>query len=357
MIRLIFAMVLGLAATLSAQAQSLGESFRAYQAAIEEGELEAAREHARRVYDLTREGQAGEATVAAAAFNLGKLEARLDNREAAASLLEEAVDLTEDAYGDDDARLVDPLWELANVKTARSEARRAAKLYSRIVDLLEAASDPNPEMVFQARIDHAWSLVRSGRHSPGASKLRDIRRDLEEADFPRAEFYRGLASFNIGKIEMARKDYDDAAEALSQAIDDLTRTADESTSVVLSARAFLVEALERDGRSEEATEHCIAIGRARTDREISEFMPIFRVMPAYPRRAARSNVQGSVIVALTVTPTGHPKDITVVGGKNAPYFEDSALDAARQFRYAPRIENGEPVETPGVEYVFSYAIR
>jgi len=186
---------------------------------------------------------------------------------------------------------------------------------------------------------------------------RDLKRDLEEHDFQGVDFYRGQVAFNLGKLEISRKDYDDAAVELTQAIGAMTRIVPESNEMVLTARAFLIEALEQEGRSDEATEHCIAIGRARTDREIADYMPIFRKQPIYPRSAAYGNIQGSVKLALTVTASGRTKDLKVMGGENVSYLEKAALDAARQFRYAPRIENGEPVDTPDVEYKFSFRLE
>jgi TonB family protein len=93
-------------------------------------------------------------------------------------------------------------------------------------------------------------------------------------------------------------------------------------------------------------------GEPRTE----EFLPIVRVAPVYPVRAAQQRLEGHVIVEFTVTENGTVADVAVVESSDS-VFEQSAIDAALRFRYRPRIVNGEAVRVPGVRNVFTYRLE
>ena len=51
---------------------------------------------------------------------------------------------------------------------------------------------------------------------------------------------------------------------------------------------------------------------------------------------------GSVLIALVVTSKGLPKDPRVVKGID-PELDQSAVDAVKQWRFAPALKNGTPI--------------
>lgn len=87
-----------------------------------------------------------------------------------------------------------------------------------------------------------------------------------------------------------------------------------------------------------------------------EYLPIVKVAPVYPRRAASRGLEGHVIVEFTVTPTGTTKDIEVVESTSS-LFEKAAVDAAAKFKYKPRVIDGEPVEVPGVQNKITFVLE
>jgi periplasmic protein TonB len=78
-----------------------------------------------------------------------------------------------------------------------------------------------------------------------------------------------------------------------------------------------------------------------------EFLPIVRVNPQYPSRAAENGVEGNVLVSFTVTEDGTTKDVLVVESSHN-MFERNAVKAAEKYKYKPRVVDGEPVEVTGV---------
>jgi protein TonB len=65
-----------------------------------------------------------------------------------------------------------------------------------------------------------------------------------------------------------------------------------------------------------------------------------RVDPVYPDLARLSRVTALVILEAEVDTRGHVKSVRVLRGH--PLFDESAMEALRQWRYQPLLLNGEP---------------
>ncbi len=87
-----------------------------------------------------------------------------------------------------------------------------------------------------------------------------------------------------------------------------------------------------------------------------ELIPIIVVAPVYPIRAARRNLEGSVVVEFTVTKAGNVKDVVVLESTD-PLFEKPAVVATYKFKYKPRVVDGEPVEVSGVTNRIIFAVE
>ncbi len=94
-----------------------------------------------------------------------------------------------------------------------------------------------------------------------------------------------------------------------------------------------------------------------------EYLPIVKVQPVYPRRALSRGLQGWAIVEFTVTAQGTVKDPVVIDNcawtkpKSSGQcfespngvFDSAAIRAALKFKYKPKVIDGEPTETAGVQ--------
>jgi TonB family protein len=58
-----------------------------------------------------------------------------------------------------------------------------------------------------------------------------------------------------------------------------------------------------------------------------------KVQPFYPELARKMNISGTVKIEVTVAPNGAVKEARIVGGH--PVLANSALDAARKWRFEP----------------------
>lgn len=79
-----------------------------------------------------------------------------------------------------------------------------------------------------------------------------------------------------------------------------------------------------------------------------DIVPLVRVNPEYPVRAAQRGIEGWVEVTFTISTTGTVKNAKVVGYEPSSVFNKAALRAIRKWKYNPKIEDGKAVERPGV---------
>jgi protein TonB len=87
-----------------------------------------------------------------------------------------------------------------------------------------------------------------------------------------------------------------------------------------------------------------------------EYLPIVKVTPVYPRRALQRGIQGYVIVEFTVSKIGAVIDAFVVEANPEDIFDQAAIDAAKKFKYKPRVVNGEPAAVSGVQNRITFKI-
>jgi len=102
-----------------------------------------------------------------------------------------------------------------------------------------------------------------------------------------------------------------------------------------------------------------------------EYLPIVKVQPQYPRRALSRGMSGWVIVEFTVTEQGTVADPFVVSNcgwiKSAMntgdcfdspngVFDSAAMKAALKFKYKPKVIDGNPVETAGVQNKITFEL-
>jgi len=72
-------------------------------------------------------------------------------------------------------------------------------------------------------------------------------------------------------------------------------------------------------------------------------LPVHRVAPKYPEKARRKGITGNVTISLLVSNTGAVKDTHIVNSQPVGVFEESAINAVRQWRFQPAIYKGAPV--------------
>jgi len=82
-------------------------------------------------------------------------------------------------------------------------------------------------------------------------------------------------------------------------------------------------------------------GTALTSR--SPARPIDSPRPIYPRQARLMGWEGTVVLRVFVDADGRAAEVDVVSGSGHTLLDESALDAARRWRFLPALENGHPI--------------
>jgi protein TonB len=80
----------------------------------------------------------------------------------------------------------------------------------------------------------------------------------------------------------------------------------------------------------------------------SDIIPLVRVLPQYPPRAASRGIEGWVIVEFTISAAGTVKDPVIIEAHPSSIFNRAMLRAIRKWKYKPKIVDGVAVERTGV---------
>ena len=90
-------------------------------------------------------------------------------------------------------------------------------------------------------------------------------------------------------------------------------------------------------------------GRDDSKTVVSGVVPLVRVPPKYPARAASRHIEGWVKVEFTIQTDGSVDDAVVVGSEPENIFDDAALTAISKWKFKEKIVNGVAVPQRAVQ--------
>ncbi len=76
----------------------------------------------------------------------------------------------------------------------------------------------------------------------------------------------------------------------------------------------------------------------------ADIMPIVRITPQMPRKAAMRGIEGYVTLEFTVTKSGSTKDVKILEARPPRIFNRNAKRAILKWRYKPQFVDGKAVE-------------
>ena len=353
--------VAGLAGPLSAQdvdATSVEDAFdrayREYNQCIQEGNFVAAEEPARRALELGREkfGPASRQT-GDLAYNYGLVLNRGQKSAEAAKALKEALPIWESVHGANAPALIDVLMELAMASVRSFERSQPFTYFSRAKEIAANSFGAKSEMIVDLHLEFANVLFLTSRYE--SKKYFEEAYVLSRDAFPEGNYRTGVAAFGLGKILMSGANRKKAESYFVEAIDLFEKSPPPDPATKMLPHSFLVQLYVEAKRVEEAARHLVAIGTIQKDRAVSDYQPVYRTNPVYPIAAADDGKEGFVLIEATVSPEGRVINPVVIESSDS-VFEKAALNAMKKWLYAPRIVDGEAVETPGVRYRFNFAL-
>ena len=263
------------------------------------------------IEDMLRERQTGQVQIATRLIGQGEFataEARLD------------------------ALAAEPYAASAAIQSARERlaSARAAAVAKARTDTRQQQQLARQERI-EGIIDDYKASVADGRlvATEGNSARFHLDR-LKEIDADNPEILIGYAAIVAGLIVRANSE---AAQSNYEAADNWLVVAD----------AFGVGA-------EKIAEIRQSIAQRQVDEQTEKVIPATQmtlvryVPPEYPSLAIRRQIEGWVNVEFTVTTVGDTAEIEIVSGEKTNYFDKSATSAVEQWRFEPRLFNGQPID-------------
>lgn len=127
-----------------------------------------------------------------------------------------------------------------------------------------------------------------------------------------------------------------------------------STKTVVQADA--TAAAPSGGGPSKTAETSVVDGISTYSEDVVDERPVIvrQILPNYPLRAKRLNIQGKVEIRLIVDTVGRPQKCVVHSASPTGFFEETALAATKRMRFAPGKIKGRPVNTTVlIPFVFS----
>ena len=99
-----------------------------------------------------------------------------------------------------------------------------------------------------------------------------------------------------------------------------------------------------------------------------EYKILSRVAARYPRRAQETGIEGYAIVSFTINETGGVEDVRTVEGycksdddpnaefRSCSMFDSASERALRDWKFKPRVVNGEPISVENIKQKFSFEL-
>ena len=344
---------------------SMGKAFKQYQSLLDLGERSNATPYANRVYTIAKsklaENPKYKKTFAAAAINYGRLLVYANRKDKASKLLSEGLKAQEELYGSDALELMDTLMDLGHAKTKFLKHASGNKYYDRAIAIAKENSSENSAVVAQLYFEMSEQMLvnGSGPRRLAIKKLTEAQ-SIFNSSLGEGHARTALASYRLGEIKKLQGKYSEAAPLLESA----TKVFDEQSPLekyTIKAHSLLISAYEHLGKGDKATQHCQAVGKIKEARKEKfptgfSLMPLHIIQPHYPPKANRRGIEGFATIELTVSKEGRTKDFRTLRWHGSKEFAKAAVKAARKFRYAVQFKDGDPIETQGVRYKFTFEL-
>ncbi len=293
--------------------------------------------------------------LASLAEQLGLAYGTVRKKEKEIRSIQMAVDIYDRAHGELSKQSYQARRNLAYAHLINSDDKAAARIHSDLVRL-KNTHFKNDKVVqgqldlLRGRIDESRLFLKAAMTKyKSAIKAFDAAGDQSPDNI-------GLAYFMTGRLYMARKKDKLAIEYFDYALEIYELSYPPGHHEILRTHTFLIQAYSRKKDPDGATPHVLHVARYQDDLEREDPKPLFRRAPTYPLKASDNGFQGWVQIEFTIDKEGFVKDPVVIDAERPKLFNKPALKALEKWRYAPKVENGERVESREV-VVITFVLR
>jgi len=273
-------------------------------------------------------------------------------------VLEQVLTKFENIHGKESPELEPVLFDLADASINSDPFKNKPSTYRNSFNRIAAISkkaDGENSVEHSAKLARIGALLLNKHQDKEAGRYLKKSHSIITSHHSDKDISLGSLLFNLGKYEMMLSKGKSATNHFENAITDFVEHKKENSEMALITRAFLVKAYESRGKSEKATKHCLAIGKATPRNADQEYMPIYKKAPEYPHKALNRGSQGQVTVEYDVDKLGFTRNHRIIDSTDE-VLDKASVEAAKKFRYAPQFVKGEATTVKGVTNRFTYKI-
>ncbi|MGL4640410.1 MAG: TonB family protein [Shewanella sp.] len=345
----LLALVLSSPFAVNASQASFAKAYSDYQAAVEQGDAPSIEASAKVAYELGATQFAKDSIeVANLALNWASaLEKTLTgpllaphNQTSTAeinALYQQALTSYKHHYAKSAIELIDPLLGAA---LTEPNATVAKNYLQQAVDIAEKSQ--HKKLLADIKMTAFHRLANTELYTPRIKNFALEALESYVQILPENALDRVKATYTVGAIEFAEKHYLKAEPLFLEVIKQFDAL-EYTHPYALSAHAYLVDIYERKNKREQATAHCLAIGKMRPWTDTQEQQPIFRTLPDYPMSYIKAGKSGWVNLTFTVDEQGFVKDPEIIASEGGSLFEKESLKTLSKWRYAPKFEHGKAI--------------
>ena len=324
--------------------ETLNTQFKAvyysYQDAVKNNDKDAQFKYAKEAYELGKKLY-GDSNINTAnlALILAQEHLNKNQKKQATPILLSTLNIFKNEYGNNAIELAE-IYILLGRSLPYSKRKQSIDYYLDAIDIAEEHEKEHPYFNAQIQLEAGMALLREGSRK---SRFILTAQKFFTENLPKNDKRVIRANFYAGKYYLARKKYSRAIEYWQTSLPVFESLEGSTHPLELNTRAFIIDALEKSGKSDEATKHCIAIGSMKPWDDSQEQIPLFRVEPKYPIDYARRRKSGWVKLGFTISDFGTVTETKILDSQGGSGFEKSSLAAIEKWRYAPKFEDGKPI--------------
>lgn len=349
----------GLGAQVQAQDVTFSQAYQAYQQAQQQGDYKQALQHAKQALILGKEkfGQEHKNTLALQ-YNLANTQAQNKKFQQAYQAQTDLLPAYQQRYG----KISNEYYHLAldrMLNAAKTfKVLRKTKNMDKIDELrseLELIQQDNHALAlalaadsrFNAGLVYHQFLTTLSLGKRSFLPVKDLLAMAQQAekqllkDFGEADTRLLDVRYRKATLLQGLKQTDAAVQSFEQVIKSLDGHLASSHPYELAAHARLVKLYESQGKSAQATKHCVAIGAMTPWREDQKPVPLYRQEPKYPVSAARHKQEGEVYMLFDLDEQGVVQNVRVFKRTGPLGFATEATKALKKWRYAPKFVDGK----------------
>lgn len=344
--------------TLGASAKD-GETFssvyKEYNQLVGQKRFVVAEEYALKAYELGKKkfGE-GAAETFVLAYNVGFVLNQNREYKKAIPYLNEGLEGLKSIHSKEGIELLDSYIELGKANLGVGKDRNAKINFGLGLKTIEAEYGPNAPLAVDVNIEIGNYYLNLA--DADAVDFYKAAYEAGKEAFPQGDYRTGIAAFSLGKMYQAKKLKKKAEKLFLETLEIYEMAPPPDIEFLMVAHTFLVQLYSEMGDDDRAVEHCVQVGHLRGDVDVDSARPLYKMRPYYPKDAMYDGKEGMVRVEYSVGPDGKVYNPRVMESSSKS-FSKMAIETIQQWRYAPKVVDGEPVPTDGLQYIihFSFA--